>query len=84
MPGLRRPPPPLYMVGSFRPGSFRREEWKFGQREDWRYTKMAKDMPRLWPLVSFFAVGLAQLLFLLLAVVAPRAVRREAAWCPPR
>ena len=23
----RRPPPPLYMVGSFRPGSFRREEW---------------------------------------------------------
>ena len=22
---------------------FRREEWKFGQREDWRYTKMAKD-----------------------------------------
>lgn len=39
---------------------FRREEWKFGQREDWRYTKMAKDMPMLWPLVSFFAVGLAQ------------------------
>ena len=39
---------------------FRREEWKFGQREDWRYTKMAKDMPRLWPIVSFFAVGLAQ------------------------
>ena len=39
---------------------FRREEWKFGQREDWRYTKMAGDMPRAWWLVSFFAVGIAQ------------------------
>ena len=39
---------------------FRREGWKFGEREDWRYTKMARDMPRLWPLLSFFAVGLAQ------------------------
>jgi len=39
---------------------FRREEWKFGQREDWRYTQMARDYPRLWPLLSFFAVGLAQ------------------------
>lgn len=39
---------------------FRREDWKFGQREDWRYTKMAVDYPRLWPLLSFFAVGLAQ------------------------
>jgi len=39
---------------------FRREEWKFGQREDWRYTKMAGEMPRVWWLVSFFAVGIAQ------------------------
>ena len=39
---------------------FRREEWKFGQREDWRYAKMAADYPKLWPLLSFFAVGLAQ------------------------
>jgi steroid 5-alpha reductase family enzyme len=39
---------------------FRREDWKFGEREDWRYTKMAKDYPRAWPLLSFFAVGLAQ------------------------
>ena len=39
---------------------FRREGWKFGEREDWRYTKMAKDFPRLWPVLSFFAVGLAQ------------------------
>jgi len=39
---------------------FRREDWKFGQREDWRYTKMAMDYPKLWPLLSFFAVGVAQ------------------------
>jgi len=39
---------------------FRREEWRFGQREDWRYTKMQRDGPRSWPVVSFFAVGLAQ------------------------
>jgi hypothetical protein len=39
---------------------FRREEWKFGQQEDWRYTKMARENPRLWWIVSFFAVGLAQ------------------------
>ena len=39
---------------------FRREEWKFGQREDWRYTKMQRDFPRCWPFISFFAVGLAQ------------------------
>jgi steroid 5-alpha reductase family enzyme len=39
---------------------FRREEWKFGQREDWRYTKMEKDFPKYWWILSFFAVGLAQ------------------------
>lgn len=39
---------------------FRREEWKFGQREDWRYTKMATENPQWWWLLSFFAVGLAQ------------------------
>jgi len=39
---------------------FRREDWKFGEREDWRYTKMAKENPRSWWLLSFFAVGLAQ------------------------
>ena len=39
---------------------FRREDWKFGQREDWRYTKMAKENPKMWWLFSFFAVGLAQ------------------------
>ncbi|KAL1499714.1 hypothetical protein AB1Y20_012414 [Prymnesium parvum] len=39
---------------------FRREGWKFGEREDWRYTQMAADWPRSWWLLSFFAVGLAQ------------------------
>lgn len=40
---------------------FRREEWKFGTREDWRYTKMAIDFGRpLWYFMSFLAVGLAQ------------------------
>eukprot|EP00755_Sulcionema_specki_P035941 Sspe_Gene.105926::Locus_83036_Transcript_1_1_Confidence_1.000_Length_1094::g.105926::m.105926 len=39
---------------------FRREEWKFGQREDWRYTDMARKYGAAWWVVSFFAVGLAQ------------------------
>lgn len=39
---------------------FRREGWKFGEREDWRYTKMASQFPQSWWLLSFFAVGLAQ------------------------
>ncbi|CAK0881748.1 unnamed protein product [Prorocentrum cordatum] len=39
---------------------FRRENWKFGEREDWRYTKMQRDYPRMWFVLSFFAVGLAQ------------------------
>ena len=40
---------------------FRREGWKFGEREDWRYTKMANDFGRPgWYFISFFAVGVAQ------------------------
>jgi len=39
---------------------FRREEWKFGQQEDWRYTAMAEANPLMWWVLSFFAVGLAQ------------------------
>lgn len=40
---------------------FRREEWKFGEREDWRYTKMALDYGRpCWYLLSFLTVGIAQ------------------------
>jgi steroid 5-alpha reductase family enzyme len=39
---------------------FRREEWKFGEREDWRYTKMAIDFGRpLWYAISFIMVGVA-------------------------
>jgi len=39
---------------------FRREEWKFGTREDWRYTKMAIDYGRpLWYFLSFLTVGIA-------------------------
>ena len=52
-----------------------REEWKFGQQEDWRYTKMARENERWWCLVlsppppphadcvvqlSFLTVGVAQ------------------------
>ena len=40
---------------------FRREEWKFGTREDWRYTKMAMDHGRpIWYFLSFLTVGFAQ------------------------
>jgi len=40
---------------------FRRENWKFGEREDWRYTKMAMEHGKpLWYLISFFTVGVAQ------------------------
>ena len=39
---------------------FRREGWKFGVNEDWRYTKMAQEWGNpLWYFISFFAVGLA-------------------------
>jgi len=40
---------------------FRREEWKLGEREDWRYNKMATvDYPKSWPIMSFFFVGVCQ------------------------
>lgn len=40
---------------------FRREQWKFGTREDWRYTKMAIDYGRpAWYFMAFLTVGLAQ------------------------
>jgi steroid 5-alpha reductase family enzyme len=39
---------------------FRRERWRFGEREDWRYTDMARRCPRVWWIVAFFAVGIAQ------------------------
>jgi len=39
---------------------FRREEWQFGAREDWRYTDMAAKFGRVWPVLSFFATYLVQ------------------------
>ena len=46
---------------------FRREEWKFGEREDWRYNKMATvDYPKSWPIMSFFLVGVCQVCIKLL------------------
>ena len=43
---------------------FRREEWKFGEREDWRYYKMATvDYPRSWPIMSFLLVGVCQVCY---------------------
>jgi steroid 5-alpha reductase family enzyme len=39
---------------------FRREDWKFGTREDWRYTKMASDFGKpMWYFMSFLNVGVA-------------------------
>jgi len=43
---------------------FRREKWKFGEREDWRYTAMAKSYGRKWWWMSFWFVGAAQQLML--------------------
>ncbi|KXZ56334.1 hypothetical protein GPECTOR_1g295 [Gonium pectorale] len=63
---------------------FRREEWHVGAREDWRYTRLAKQLgPALWPLVSFFAVGVAQQL-MLVGITAPLfAIHSSAApWHP--
>ena len=49
---------------------FRRERWKFGEREDWRYTDMARKWGGHWWWMSFFAVGLAQQ-FMLCPLVYP-------------
>ncbi|KAF5836113.1 hypothetical protein DUNSADRAFT_6366 [Dunaliella salina] len=38
----------------------RREDWQFGAREDWRYTNLAKQYGRIWPVLSFFATYLVQ------------------------
>ncbi len=38
---------------------FRREGWRFGLREDWRYAKMRRERPLFW-LEQFFVVHLAQ------------------------
>jgi steroid 5-alpha reductase family enzyme len=38
---------------------FRREAWRFGLREDWRYAKMRQERPRFW-IEQFAIVHLAQ------------------------
>ena len=38
----------------------RRERFRFGDREDWRYSDMARRCPKMWWLASFWAVGVAQ------------------------
>ena len=38
---------------------FRREGWRFGLREDWRYAEMRRERPHFW-LEQFFVVYLAQ------------------------
>ena len=38
---------------------FRRESWRFGLREDWRYAEMRRERPHFW-LEQFFVVYLAQ------------------------
>lgn len=34
---------------------FRREQWRFGQREDWRYSDMKRHVGAWWPLVQVCA-----------------------------
>ena len=42
---------------------FRREQWRFGLREDWRYAKMRRERPGFW-WEQFFVVHIAQHLML--------------------
>lgn len=39
---------------------FRRENWEWGAREDWRFTDMRHQYGKHWWWVSFFAVYLSQ------------------------
>lgn len=57
----------LMWIWSFRltHSYFRREEWNFGAREDWRFTKMKQDYPKIWWWLQFFACYLSQQLFLI-------------------
>lgn len=43
---------------------FRRERFKFGEREDWRYSLLSKKLDRHWWWVSFWAVGFIQQILL--------------------
>lgn len=44
---------------------FRREEWQWGAREDWRFTDMSHRYGRHWWWASFFTIYLPQHLFLI-------------------
>ncbi|CAI9096775.1 OLC1v1032988C1 [Oldenlandia corymbosa var. corymbosa] len=44
---------------------FRRENWQWGAREDWRFTDMKQQYGKCWWWVSFFAVYLSQQVFLM-------------------
>eukprot|EP01088_Endostelium_zonatum_P009147 TRINITY_DN2234_c0_g2_i1.p1 TRINITY_DN2234_c0_g2~~TRINITY_DN2234_c0_g2_i1.p1 ORF type:complete len:345 (+),score=43.67 TRINITY_DN2234_c0_g2_i1:65-1099(+) len=39
---------------------FRRENFKFGEREDWRFTEMRKKNPKSFPVTSFFLAYVSQ------------------------
>jgi len=43
---------------------FRREEWQFGAREDWRFSDLRHKCPRSWWWMSFFAAYVSQHAFL--------------------
>jgi len=61
----------------------RREEWQFGAREDWRYTDLAKQYGRIWPVLSFFATYLVQHVMLVGITLPLYAVFTSAApWTP--
>ncbi|XP_050155012.1 uncharacterized protein C594.04c [Malus sylvestris] len=44
---------------------FRRENWQWGAREDWRFTDMSSQYGKHWWWVSFFAVYLSQQVFII-------------------
>lgn len=39
---------------------FRRENWQWGHRQDWRFTDMSHQFGKNWWWISFFAVYLSQ------------------------
>lgn len=39
---------------------FRREKWRWGAREDWRFNDMRKEYGKNWWWISFFAVYVSQ------------------------
>jgi steroid 5-alpha reductase family enzyme len=56
----------LLYVWSFRltHSYFRREEWSFGAREDWRFMELRGKFPRTWWWSSFFLAYVSQHIFL--------------------